>query len=339
MKLQLRPAQSSSCPHGPAPARTDSSSGPHIPAPVRTFEVPRECRLKNDILASLKVIGIIAFKLQDNMGRKLRHLLIFLLIILKELNMPEAGCSCKSSSHCKCSNLDLTSIPQNLPPTLYGLDLKPTVLSGHDHQYEDVDNKITTNTATSDDDHQYEDIDKKHNQKGQGQSQATTKFNTNTTAAIVTASGHDHQYEDVDQHNKTDQGQSQATTKFNTNTTATVVTIGRDHQYEDMNQLNQTRLGQSQATTKFNTSNPVAVVNSGNNNQNEDIDKQHNQTGQGQSQAIITLLDSGNPSYGTGLTVSQLNALYKVEGPDQDITNTSAAVGTIGHDQTEQGQY
>ncbi|XP_035664162.1 uncharacterized protein LOC118407752, partial [Branchiostoma floridae] len=34
---------------------------------------------------------------RDTMGRKLRHLLIFLLIILKEPNMSEAGCSCASS--------------------------------------------------------------------------------------------------------------------------------------------------------------------------------------------------------------------------------------------------
>ncbi|KAI8506636.1 hypothetical protein Bbelb_160630 [Branchiostoma belcheri] len=56
------------------------------------------------------------------MGRKLRHVLIFLLVILKESNMPEAYCGCKPSSLCK-ENLGLTSIPQNLPTSISGLDL------------------------------------------------------------------------------------------------------------------------------------------------------------------------------------------------------------------------
>eukprot|EP00058_Branchiostoma_floridae_P025684 XP_002611174.1 hypothetical protein BRAFLDRAFT_88427 [Branchiostoma floridae] len=58
------------------------------------------------------------------MGRKLRHLLMFLLIILKEPNMPEADCSCAPSSRCDCSNRGLTSVPQNLPTSLTQLDLK-----------------------------------------------------------------------------------------------------------------------------------------------------------------------------------------------------------------------
>ncbi|KAI8503778.1 Bax inhibitor 1 [Branchiostoma belcheri] len=49
------------------------------------------------------------------MGRKLRHVLIFLLIILKEPNIPEADCSCKpSSSYISLSKRRLTSIPQDL---------------------------------------------------------------------------------------------------------------------------------------------------------------------------------------------------------------------------------
>ncbi|XP_078614280.1 uncharacterized protein LOC144883558 [Branchiostoma floridae x Branchiostoma japonicum] len=62
------------------------------------------------------------------MGRKLRHLLMFLLIILKEPNMPEAGCSCKPGAictlpRCDCTNKGLTSIPRNLPTFFYRLDL------------------------------------------------------------------------------------------------------------------------------------------------------------------------------------------------------------------------
>ncbi|KAI8506340.1 corticospinal neuron axon guidance through spinal cord [Branchiostoma belcheri] len=57
------------------------------------------------------------------MGRKLRHLLIFLLIILKEPNMQEAVCSCAPSAHCKCVEMGLTSIPPDLPTSISSLDL------------------------------------------------------------------------------------------------------------------------------------------------------------------------------------------------------------------------
>ncbi|XP_019622338.1 PREDICTED: slit homolog 2 protein-like [Branchiostoma belcheri] len=56
------------------------------------------------------------------MGRKLRHVLVFLLIILKEPSMPEAACGCKSA-FCRCTEMGLTSFPQDLPTTIYWLDL------------------------------------------------------------------------------------------------------------------------------------------------------------------------------------------------------------------------
>ncbi|KAI8503855.1 Bax inhibitor 1 [Branchiostoma belcheri] len=46
---------------------------------------------------------------KDTMGRKLRHVLIFLLIILKEQNMPETACICSPSSYCRLQKLDLGS--------------------------------------------------------------------------------------------------------------------------------------------------------------------------------------------------------------------------------------
>eukprot|EP00058_Branchiostoma_floridae_P025649 XP_002611139.1 hypothetical protein BRAFLDRAFT_88462 [Branchiostoma floridae] len=67
------------------------------------------------------------------MGIKLRHLLMFIIIILKELNVqvdgwwvstPEADCSCAPSSRCDCTDRGLTSIPQNLPTSIYELNLK-----------------------------------------------------------------------------------------------------------------------------------------------------------------------------------------------------------------------
>ncbi|XP_035672182.1 leucine-rich repeat and immunoglobulin-like domain-containing nogo receptor-interacting protein 2 [Branchiostoma floridae] len=56
------------------------------------------------------------------MGRRLKHMLIFLLIILKEFHMPEASCSCSPSS-CSCESLGLTSVPQNLSTSITSLIL------------------------------------------------------------------------------------------------------------------------------------------------------------------------------------------------------------------------
>eukprot|EP00058_Branchiostoma_floridae_P025685 XP_002611175.1 hypothetical protein BRAFLDRAFT_88426 [Branchiostoma floridae] len=63
------------------------------------------------------------------MGIKLRHLLMFLLIILKEPDMPEADCRCLSSLICWCKNKSLTSIPQNLPTYLNQLDMRHNLIS------------------------------------------------------------------------------------------------------------------------------------------------------------------------------------------------------------------
>ncbi|KAI8513071.1 hypothetical protein Bbelb_097100 [Branchiostoma belcheri] len=65
------------------------------------------------------------------MGRKLRHVLIFLLIILKEPNMPEAGCRSKCGTYlCECTQMLLTSIPQNLPKAYDTLASISTVAIG-----------------------------------------------------------------------------------------------------------------------------------------------------------------------------------------------------------------
>ncbi|KAI8500329.1 corticospinal neuron axon guidance through spinal cord [Branchiostoma belcheri] len=56
------------------------------------------------------------------MGRKLRHMLMLLLIILREPNMPEATCSCPSPI-CRCPNLGLSSVPQTLPTSITLLEL------------------------------------------------------------------------------------------------------------------------------------------------------------------------------------------------------------------------
>ncbi|KAI8512675.1 corticospinal neuron axon guidance through spinal cord [Branchiostoma belcheri] len=81
---------------------------------------------------ALNVNIIVKVRWQDTMGRMLRHVLIFLLIILKEPYTPEAGCSCSISTFCQirplwftrrtpCCNCDgqnLTGIPPDLPENI-----------------------------------------------------------------------------------------------------------------------------------------------------------------------------------------------------------------------------
>ncbi|KAI8484221.1 Cytochrome P450 3A4 [Branchiostoma belcheri] len=52
------------------------------------------------------------------MAKQFQEMLIFLLIILNEPNMPEAVCSCIWDLHCDCRSLNLTSIPQDLPTSI-----------------------------------------------------------------------------------------------------------------------------------------------------------------------------------------------------------------------------
>ncbi|XP_019639638.1 PREDICTED: filaggrin-2-like [Branchiostoma belcheri] len=337
------------------------------------------------------------------MGRKLRHVLIFLLVILKESNMPEAYCGCKPSSLCK-ENLGLTSIPQNLPTSISGLDLGIIVIvligtilvtvwykrrtrhpplgpnpgvvgsntntavsvmsSGHQrrqgHSQANIQSLTVGNLSnvqvmaalkqnagyvgvgTAPTEQAYTEMASGHNQTGQGQSQATTEFNTNTTTVMT--NGDDHQYEDIDNHRvEAGQGQSQVITESNTNTTAIVMTSGHD----------QTGQGQSQVITESNTNTTATVMTSG-----------HDQTGQGQSQVITesntnataAVMTSGHDQTGQGqsqvITESNTNTTATVmtsghdqtgQGQSQVITesntNTTATVMTSGHDQIGQGQY
>ncbi|XP_078584648.1 uncharacterized protein LOC144866828 [Branchiostoma floridae x Branchiostoma japonicum] len=70
-----------------------------------------------ELLLWLSLKKEIFSKVAGTMGRKLRHLLIFLLIILKELNMPEADCSC---GNCECHTFGSTSTSQNFPASISG---------------------------------------------------------------------------------------------------------------------------------------------------------------------------------------------------------------------------
>eukprot|EP00058_Branchiostoma_floridae_P016772 XP_002602260.1 hypothetical protein BRAFLDRAFT_76948 [Branchiostoma floridae] len=91
------------------------------------------------------------------------------------------------------------------------------------------------------------------------------------------------------------------------NTAAALMTSGHDHQYEDIDkQRNQTGQGQSQAITMSKQNTAAALMTSGHDHQYDDFDKQHNHTGQGQCQATTEV-----------------------------TPNTTAGVVTIGHDQYE----
>ncbi|KAI8495475.1 hypothetical protein Bbelb_269300 [Branchiostoma belcheri] len=269
--------------------------------------------------------------------------------------------------------------------------------SGEDHQYEYIDNhhvekgqgqsqtnteSNTNTTATV--------MTSGHGQTGQGQSQTNTESNTNTTTTVMTSGHgqtgqgqsqasllplkvgnvtHDHAQATpklpatmgtkttrpraytklASSHDQSGQGQSQAITESNTNTTATVMVSGDYHQYEDIDN-NHIKAGQgySQEITES-SSNTAAVMTS-----------DHDQTGQGHSQANTEAFDARNLCYDTGPTGSQLNSLYKAVTGSQTATvmasvddqtrggysltitesstNTAATVMTSGHDQTGKGQ-
>ncbi|KAI8494627.1 hypothetical protein Bbelb_278530 [Branchiostoma belcheri] len=61
------------------------------------------------------------------MWKKLRHVLILLLVILKEPNMTKAVRNCAPQSH-RYRNQGLTSIPQNLSTSIYELSLRHNLI-------------------------------------------------------------------------------------------------------------------------------------------------------------------------------------------------------------------
>ncbi|KAI8505862.1 hypothetical protein Bbelb_162150 [Branchiostoma belcheri] len=251
------------------------------------------------------------------MGRKLRCVLIFLLIILKEPNMPE-GCRCAPSSACKCPKQGLTSIPQNLPTSITTLELEHQIICAHPARFQgqklinvnpeeiceeptistlttvDIQTSFKSTVSTSSVDNTcYEGTSYNWYIKRPKPSNIVGT-NINTAVNSVMTSGDDNQFEDVDNLNdKTGQGQSQTITESTTNTTASVMTSGEDNQYEDIDNLND-KTGQGQSQAKFqslkagNVSNKVLAaskplcVETQQNDSNST--SSHDQTGQGQSQ-------------------------------------------------------
>ncbi|CAH1233821.1 Hypp836 [Branchiostoma lanceolatum] len=308
------------------------------------------------------------------MGRKLRHLLIFLLIILKEPNMPEAGCTCTPAWRCDCPKQGLTSIPKNLPtsiscyplPVLFGSVCGPVsgiVLIGtiilavwSKKRTKNPPSGPNSNIAlkkaiVATSDNQYEDVDTPKDQTGQGQFQGITKSifksNTKTTAtdSTVMTSGYDHQYEDVDtQHDQTGQGQSQANTESSCARNKSYDTGPTASQHNSLYKC----VGQYQAiiTSNRDTNTTAAVVASGLDHQHGNID-QHNKAGQGQSQAnsrsntitTATVVSSGQDHQYEDMTQHNQTGQGHSQAIAELHTNTTAAVGANGHDQTGQAQY
>ncbi|XP_035680717.1 uncharacterized protein LOC118418786 [Branchiostoma floridae] len=179
--------------------------------------------------------------------------------------------------------------------------LKPNAMyAGEETQPRD---QIPTEMASSHD----------HDKTGKGQSQAITESNI---TAIAMTSGHDRQYENINQHHQTGHSlESQTNTESNTNTTAIAMASGQNHQYENMNQHNQTGQGESRVMTAA-----VTIIGHG----------------QAECQAITDNTEPIPPN-------SKLNDLYNVVGQYQPIIksniNTTTVVATSGHEQTGQGQY
>ncbi|KAI8480728.1 hypothetical protein Bbelb_415210 [Branchiostoma belcheri] len=133
------------------------------------------------------------------------------------------------------------------------------VTSGHNNQYENDDQHNPTDHNRqyenddehnpNDQDHQYENDDE-HNPNDQDHKYENNDDNNPNDQA--------HQYENNDQQDPRGQGQSQAITGSNTDTTyiiSTVVTSDHDPEYEIMKtQHDQTDQGISQATTYYNES-------------------------------------------------------------------------------------
>ncbi|KAI8484101.1 hypothetical protein Bbelb_382190 [Branchiostoma belcheri] len=270
---------------------------------------------------------------ESKMGRKLRHMLIFLLIILKELNIPEAGCSCpSSSSRCICRKRGLISIPPNLPTSISDVAVAGIALIGTiiltkwykrrmRHPPGLNSNAVGSNTNTT-----VSVIDNCDDQAGQGQSLSHNEMlaalkpnamyaGVGTSLTSQTASGHD----------QTGQGQSQAIAESTRNTMATVTASIRD----------QTGQGQPRAISKSNTNATATIMAS-----------IHDQTGQGQSHADQKFLEVRSnkdncdgqagqgqpPSHNEILAALKPNAMYA--GVGTSLTSQTAS----GHDQTGQGQ-
>eukprot|EP00058_Branchiostoma_floridae_P018340 XP_002603829.1 hypothetical protein BRAFLDRAFT_101332 [Branchiostoma floridae] len=298
------------------------------------------------------------------MGRKLRHVLIFLLIILKEPNMPEGSCSCEPSSRCKCLFLDLTSIPQDLPTSIYALRLEFNLITSV-NQSELVTSNNLYNGSVSSHCHWYF----KRNTGTENARPADKTRVTHTPPLSITSD----KPESSSCHKSAPNfpsdvligsisapvsgfilisifiltiwykrtarnpplGLNPISVGSNTNTAESVMTSDHDHQYEDIDNCHdQTGQGQSQAKTL-----PVKVEKLAHTlNPNPIHEGVETTTNDPTSTAINNGNDHDQAGQGQSQGITEYNTNMTQTGQGQSDTNTTATVVTSGHDQTGQGQ-
>ncbi|KAI8479846.1 hypothetical protein Bbelb_424150 [Branchiostoma belcheri] len=287
------------------------------------------------------------------MRKEQRHMLIVLLLILKEVHMPGAQCSSISNGWLKSVDIDDNQIPV-LPPSAHDIfsAIRWVLMEKNPWQCDFcgpvalvligsiiliIGCKGRTRNPPS------------------GQNPNAVVINTHSTATVM-ADGDDH-YEDIDNHHDEtgqDQTKTQSLKAGNRKTEksnkvlaalkqnpmyATEMARGDNHQYEDIDNLHD-QTGQEQQTS--------IEMASGDDHQYEDIDNHHGQTGQGKFQAIYetnTNTTAAVIHVASGHDNNEYMNQQNQTGQGQCPAITDAEPDTkpteiiSGHDQTRQGPY
>ncbi|KAI8496951.1 RAM signaling network component [Branchiostoma belcheri] len=295
------------------------------------------------------------------MGRKL---LIFLLIILKEPDIPEADCSCAPSSHCECSDMRLSSIPQNLPTSILSLDVGSTSVTQHLFNLLETA-KMQNATVTSTFGYHWFFT---HNAGSTAASENKSKTKAILNRPIVVTS---------------DKPESapMSSEPVLIGSVVGIALIGviiltvwymiktrqpplgpnvvsgirntpastGGNQYGDINNpRDQTGQGQSQANTESSTNTTATVMTGGDAHQYDDIDNTLVKTGQDQSQANTESITNTTATVMTSddaHVYDDIDNTWVKTGQGQSRANTESSTNTTttvvagGDDQTGQGQY
>ncbi|KAI8494962.1 hypothetical protein Bbelb_275670 [Branchiostoma belcheri] len=277
---------------------------------------PRRCALGKGTLHEFP------HSTQDNMGKQLRHVLILLLIILKESKSQETECRSRCSitfiqpgtlsnlPKLATVNLDYNQITSIQADTFTNLPWLET-LNVVANRISVFDPSIHGMLSA------LRDVEQKDKNLPLGPNPKAIV--TANTTAVTAASEIENQYEDVDQHDQTGQGQYQSITESKAIITAVLVT---NHQYDDVSQHDQTGQGKSQANLL--TKPTDTAITSG-------LD----QAGNVQYQAITESLDATNLTYSADSSVSKANfhSLYTGEASQPNSSDagheTEPREGTI----------